>query len=270
MAFFEHGRNRYYYFDAGAGTPVVLLHGLGNSGRAWSDQVAALLRLEHRVIVPDLLGHGASSDAPASISARGQALGILALLDHLGLESAQLVGLSLGGMVALELACEVPAAVESLAVAGTFLTMKAPHRAQMLDEWIDALAQPDGCLKRFKATWPALVGESFAASPQGQRLYQAWHAQAATQGAQNQINWCQGMKHYDLSERLQRIDAPTLVLACEHDRMSPVAEADEIARRIARCRRVTLTGEGHVFNVPHALAFNYELAFFLQEHPQHA
>lgn len=269
MAFFEHNRNRYYYFDAGAGTPTLLLHGLGNSGRAWTDQVGALLRLGHRVIVPDLLGHGASSNAPEHITPHLQAQELIALLDHLGLASTQLIGLSLGGMIALELACTYPDAVDKLVVAATFASMNSAARHHQLDEWVENLCQPDGCLKRFKTTWPQLVGSSFAASSQGQSLYQAWHAQAAMQRARCQIHWCEGMKTYDPSDRLSHIQAPTLVLAADGDRISPPGEAEAIARRIAHAQLITFPGDGHVFNVSHAPAFNRALSGFLQEQQRH-
>jgi 3-oxoadipate enol-lactonase len=269
MAFFIHGQHRHYYHDTGSGSPVLLLHGFANSGRAWMPQLSALLGLGHRVIVPDLLGHGASSDAPEGITAHAQALEILALLDHLGLDSVQLVGLSLGGMVALEMACHAPHAVEKLIVAGTFASMNTAHRKGLLSEWAAALGKQDGCLKHFKSSWPALVGADFAASPRGQRLYQAWHAQAAQLRAHNQIRWCEGMKQYDLTGHLQRIQAATLVLAAEFDPISPSAEAEAICNNIGHARLATLAGEGHVFNIPLAQAFNQATGAFLQEPLHH-
>lgn len=264
MAFFEHGRNRYYYFDAGSGAPVLLLHGLGNSGRAWSEQVVALLHLGRRVIVPDLLGHGASSAALTPVSPAEQAQALVALLDHLGLESAQVVGLSLGGMVALELAIACPQAVEVLVVAATFASMASSARQRQLDEWIAQLDQPDGCLKRFEASWPALVGRTFAASGDGLRLYQAWHAQAAQQRPRCQIHWCEGMKTYDLGDQLQQIQAPTLVLATDGDLISPLDEARLIAASVPCAHLITFAGDSHVFNLPLAPAFNQALLDRLQ------
>jgi 3-oxoadipate enol-lactonase len=270
MAFFTQGPHRHYYYDAGAGSPVLLLHGLGNSGRAWMPQVSALLGLGHRVIVPDLLGHGASSQAPEGITAHAQALQMLALLDHLGLESTHVIGLSLGGMVALEMACHVPHVVQKLIVAGTFAHMNDRHRQAMLSDWADGLRQTDGCLKRFKSTWPALVGAEFAASSRGQRLYQAWHAQAAQLATANQVHWCQGMQQYDLREQLPAIQAATLVLAATGDQLSPRSEAELLNERIGHAQLLTLAGDGHVFNIPLAPAFNQAMGSFLQAQPEHA
>lgn len=264
MAFFDHSEDRYYYFDAGAGTPIVLLHGLGNTGRVWAPQVVDMLRLGHRVIIPDLLGHGASSNVGRVFTAHEQAQAIVALLEFLGLESAIFIGLSLGGMVALEVATHYPDAVDKLVVAGTFKTMATPHRQHMLDNWIEALTQPYGCLKRFKSSWTDLVGNTFAGTSAGLMCYQAWHAQAAAQDARNTINWCEGMKRYDAGPKLGLITIPTLVLAGEADPMSSVAEAHEIAYQITSAAVKVVAGEGHVFNVPCDGEFNRLVTDFLQ------
>ena len=266
MAFFDHSEDRYYYFDAGAGTPIVLLHGLGNTGRVWAPQVVDMLRLGHRVIIPDLLGHGASANVGRVFTAHEQAQAIVALLEFLGLESAFFIGLSLGGMVALEVAAQYPDAVDKLVVAGTFKTIATPHRQQMLDSWIEALTQPDGCLKRFKSSWTDLVGQAFADTSAGMMCYQAWHAQAAAQDARNPVNWCEGMKRYDVGPRLGLITAPTLVLAGEADPMSSVAEAQAIGDLIPSAKVEVVAGEGHVFNVPCAAEFNRLVTDFLQGH----
>ena len=264
MAFFDHGGDRYYYFDAGAGVPVLLLHGLSNTGRAWAPQVVEMLRLGHRVIVPDLLGHGASGPVKRTFTAYEQGQATLALLEFLGLESAAFVGLSLGGMVALEVAAMSPDAVDKLVVAGTFRTMATPNRQQMLDTWIEALQQSDGCLKRFKSSWIDLVGSVFADSSLGMTWYQAWHAQAATQDADNLINWCEGMKSYDLGQKLRLITAPTLVLAGATDPISPISEAQGVADQIRSAMVDVVPGGGHVFNVSSANEFSHRTNDFLQ------
>jgi 3-oxoadipate enol-lactonase len=74
--------------------------------------------------------------------------------------------------------------------------------------WIKALRQSDGCLKRFKSSWIDLVGNVFADFPLGMAWYQAWHAQAAMQDSYDVINWCEGMKRYDMGKKLGFITAP--------------------------------------------------------------
>jgi len=264
MTFFEHDNDRYYYFDAGAGTPIVLLHGFGNTGRAWTQQVVELKRLGHRVIVPDLLGHGASGPVRRVMTAREQGKAIAALLQFLGLESAAFIGLSLGGMIALEIAADYPKAVDKLIVAATFRTMATLPRQRMLNAWIEAISQPDGCVKRFKSNWAELVGNAFADSPAGLAWYQAWHAQAALQEPRNHIHWCEGMKFYDISQRLGQITAPTLILAGETDAMSPLDESQALSDAINSAERVVVAGGGHVINVSCAAEFNRHTVHFLR------
>lgn len=264
MAFFDHCGDRYYYFDAGAGAPVLLLHGLSNTGRAWTPQVAEMVRLGHRVIVPDLLGHGASGPLERPFTAYEQGQATLALLEFLGLESAAFIGLSLGGMVALEVATMSPKAVDKLLVAGTFRTMVTPNRQQMLNVWIEALRQSDGCLKRFKSSWTDLVGKAFADTPLGTAWYQAWHAQAAIQDPRNQINWCEGMKVYDVGQKLGLVTAPTLVLAGAEDPVSPISESQGIAAQIRSAVVDVVPGGGHVFNISSAHEFNRRTNDFLR------
>lgn len=263
MAFFEHTGDRYYYFDAGAGTPVVLLHGLANTGRAWGPQASALVQQGYRVIIPDLLGHGASGPVARVFTAREQAVAIIALLQHLELESASFAGLSLGGMVALEIATQHPRTVDKLVVAGTFKTMATLPRQRLLNSWIEVLLQPDGCLTRFETSWSDLVGVDFAQSPQGLMYYQAWQAHAAIQAPRGLVQWCEGMKFYDAGPSLNAITAPTLVLAGASDPLSSRAEAQDITDLTPGASMAVVPGGGHVFNVSSAEAFNQHLIEFL-------
>jgi 3-oxoadipate enol-lactonase len=96
------------YEDVGAGRPVVLLHGFTNFGLSWSPQLSPLVHSGYRVIVPDLRGHGASSAAEKPSAVADLAADIGALLDRLDISDAGICGLSLGGMIALQLAIDRP------------------------------------------------------------------------------------------------------------------------------------------------------------------
>ena len=104
---------RIYYETDGAGDPVVLIHAGVANLRMWDDQVAAL-RDSYRVIRYDTRGYGLTETDAVEFSNRAD---IAALLDHLGEESAHIVGLSRGGMIALDFAIEFPRRVRSLVVA---------------------------------------------------------------------------------------------------------------------------------------------------------
>ena len=102
-----------YYETHGTGSPLVLLHGGLGSGEMFGSVVPALAE-RHQVILPDLQGHGRTADIDRPLDARLMADDIAALIDHLGLDSPDVVGWSLGGGVALHTAVKYPAKVRRL------------------------------------------------------------------------------------------------------------------------------------------------------------
>ncbi|MFF7333081.1 alpha/beta fold hydrolase [Streptomyces sp. NPDC008150] len=107
-----HGYRRAYRM-AGEGPVLVLVHGIGDSSATWADLIPDLART-HTVIAPDLLGHGASDKPRADYSVAAYANGLRDLLTALGVDSATLVGHSLGGGVAMQFAYQFPERTERL------------------------------------------------------------------------------------------------------------------------------------------------------------
>src|SRR4030088_3213798 len=105
-----------YYETHGTGRPLILLHGGLASGEMFGP-VLPLLAERHRVITPDLQGHGRTADIDRPIDVRLMAGDIAALIDHLKREKPDLVGYSLGGGVALHTAAQFPAKVRRLVAA---------------------------------------------------------------------------------------------------------------------------------------------------------
>jgi pimeloyl-ACP methyl ester carboxylesterase len=104
-----------YYETHGTGRPMILLHGGLGSGEMFGP-VLSLLAEHHQVIAPDLQGHGRTADIDRPLDIRLMADDIAALVDHLGLEKPDVVGYSLGGGVALQVAVKYPAKVRRLVV----------------------------------------------------------------------------------------------------------------------------------------------------------
>jgi pimeloyl-ACP methyl ester carboxylesterase len=112
-----HGHRRAFRM-AGKGDPVLLIHGIGDSSDTWRDVMPGLAR-SHRVIAPDLLGHGHSDRPRADYSLAAYANGMRDLLSVLGVERATIVGHSLGGAVAMQFAYQFPERCERLVLVGT-------------------------------------------------------------------------------------------------------------------------------------------------------
>jgi pimeloyl-ACP methyl ester carboxylesterase len=113
-----------YYETYGEGRPLVLLHGGLGSGEMFGPIIPALAA-QHQVIVPDLQGHGRTADIDRPIDPRLMADDIAALIDHLGLEDPDVVGWSLGGMVALLTAAKYPAKVRRMVAASANIAPEA-------------------------------------------------------------------------------------------------------------------------------------------------
>src|SRR5207248_8411073 len=116
--FVRIGNARIRYVAAGAGTPVVFIHGLGASLYAWRKNLAPVMAAGYRVVALDLLGFG-SSDKPAhGYTNTAYAQLVVALMDSLHLPDAVLVGHSMGGAIAAELAIASPTRVRGLVLIG--------------------------------------------------------------------------------------------------------------------------------------------------------
>jgi len=107
-----------HYDERGAGAPLVFLHGIAGDHLYWKGQMRAFAR-RFRCLAPDNRDAGQSGPAVAPYTIGDLAADVAALLDTLGLPEAHLVGLSLGGMIALELAVAYPSRVRSLFLVGT-------------------------------------------------------------------------------------------------------------------------------------------------------
>src|SRR6476620_150170 len=107
-----HG-NELRYTDVGDGPPIVFVHGLMSSSRTWTSQVERLSD-RHRVIAPDLFGHGESAKPVGDYSISAHAASLRDLFDAIGIESATLVGHSLGGGIVLQFAYLFPQRIDAI------------------------------------------------------------------------------------------------------------------------------------------------------------
>lgn len=112
------------YIDEGEGPIVVLLHGLAGDHKAWLPQIAAL-KSKYRVIAIDNPGSGLSSHVTAPTNLKRIAQAVVVLLNHLGLHEVDIIGRSMGGAIAQEIALAAPQRVRGLALAGSFAKLDA-------------------------------------------------------------------------------------------------------------------------------------------------
>lgn len=255
-----------YYVDVGSGIPIVLIHDLGSCGRAWARQIPFLRQAGYRVIVPDLPGHGASSHPDRTLDTPALASALEHLLDHLGLDSATLVGLSFGGAIALTMAIDAPSRVGKLVVCNGFSNSTADDAVRRFELWKAGFQRDDGAIRWFEDMWPLLVSAEYAQSEDGEIAYQIGHAQAAATNPAYLARLCDGIASYDVRRRLNLVRSETLVLQSEDDGIHPAIEGQRLAAMIPGARFGMLPGSGHHPNVDRAGTFNWTLLRFLAGH----
>jgi 3-oxoadipate enol-lactonase len=127
-----------HYLIRGRGEPLLLIHGLGDSGADWAFQVAALEK-RFQVIVPDLPGCGHSPPPRNEYTIEGFAEALWSLLDHLKVPQTNIIGFSLGGAVALEMAAQRPAYVPRLGLINSLATYRPDDWHKWLETNVSAL-----------------------------------------------------------------------------------------------------------------------------------
>jgi 3-oxoadipate enol-lactonase/4-carboxymuconolactone decarboxylase len=215
--------------------PVLLLHSIGTSLHVWDPQAAALAR-RYRVIRPDLRGHGASGVPDFPYSMAQMAADQVALLDALGIKQAHVVGLSIGGCIAMRMAADAPDRVASLVALDTALEFPP---FDLWQERIDAVLEK-GTVALVEAVMPRWVANPALPSSQGLRRMllntdRVGYAAAAA-----------ALRDARATDVAGRIAVPTTVVVGERDIPSPPDVAKRIADGIPGARFVVIPGAAHV------------------------
>ncbi|MGQ8631011.1 alpha/beta fold hydrolase [Agrobacterium sp. DKPNP3] len=264
MAYYESQGRRNYFMEFGKGRPVLLLHGISNSGRAWGPQIPALVEAGYRTIVPDHAGHGASARLSSPFSVADIADDTQRLLAYLGVDDLDVVGLSLGGMVALELALRQPSRIRRLVVANSFCKTDTPEFKAMAEGWASVFEQANGPEARLEQNWLVSVSPSFQATPEGIRTYQVWHGIAATSDGGSLAQVARGITTFDVSSRLRELSMPILFIAGSIDRMSPPELSHHMAMQTPNSEVTVIQGAAHISNADSPDHFTTRLLAFLQ------
>lgn len=244
---------------AGEGAPMLLLHGFTGTARTWSAQLETW-SADHRVIAPDLLGHG-GSDAPADAAAYAlerQAAALAELLGLLEAVPATVVGYSMGARLALVLALEQPKAVDRLVLESPSPGIADPdERAQRraADERLADDIQRHG-VDAFVARWEAMpMFASHATLPPAVQARQRAERQRHTSSglAASLRGAGQGVME-PLQARLAQITQPALVLAGALDVVG-LERARSVATALAGARLEVIDGAGHTPHLEAPAAF---------------
>ncbi|MCA9606673.1 MAG: alpha/beta hydrolase [Myxococcales bacterium] len=234
-----------YRLHGTQGPPVLMIMGLGMRGVVWRPQIDGLAK-DHRLVTFDNRGIGESEDVGGRWTMRDMAADAERLLDTLGWDTAHVVGVSMGGMIAQELALAAPGRLRSLTLIathaggpGAFLPSFAGVRGFLgtnllpEDQRVNALA---GLL------YPADFLRSVDREALRQRMADQLGGRAASSTRKKQV-WA--VMHHDTRARLAKLDVPTLVVTSEKDALVLPARQHDLVRRIPRARHVRFDRAGH-------------------------
>jgi len=247
MASATIGDHELFYERTGRGEPLLLIMGMSGTHLTWGEPFLEALRRDFDVVVYDHRGIGRSSAAQAGYSIADLADDAAELLGVLGWESAHVVGISMGGMVAQQLALRHPERVRTLTLGCTYAG--GPRAALTGPEVLERLQSSWGAGDRERAIrtgWEVNVSPGFAADDaqfaEFRRVAMELPANLPAIFAQ-----MEAIAGHDTSPRLKDISAATLVIHGSEDQMLPVANARLIAEAIPDARLEVFEGVGHLF-----------------------
>jgi pimeloyl-ACP methyl ester carboxylesterase len=256
-----------YYEVHGRGEPLLLIMGLGANTTGWFAQVPGFSR-EYQVIAFDNRGAGRSDKPDEPYTLAQMADDAVGLLDHLGIGSAHVFGMSLGGMIAQQVVLKNPERVRALMLGGT--TAGGPTAIfagpEVVQTFISLAGMP--LIQAIDAGLALVYSENYIKEKKGElvrRMILNAHLTAPMYAFKRQFMAIVG---FDTTARLAQIKAPTLVLAGTADRVMPLENSRALAAGIAGAKLVEFEGAGHGFLVERAPEVNGAVLGFLREHRQ--
>jgi 3-oxoadipate enol-lactonase len=236
-----------YWERSGRGEPLLLIQGMSGTHLAWGEPFLSRLEPDFDCVVFDNRGIGNSAEVTQPFTISDLAADTVAVMDAADLDTAHVLGISMGGMIAQQLALAAPDRIRTLTLGCTYSggpgsSLIAPEDAGPLLE-----AMASGNLDRvFKAAYEVNLSPAFRAeeSHWDDFVAMAGALPARQQTVQLQLGAIGG---HDTQARLAEIAAPTLVVHGTADKMIPVANGKLIASLIPGARLELLDGVGHMF-----------------------
>jgi 3-oxoadipate enol-lactonase len=251
-----------HYEVTGSGSPVLLVHGLGSCVKDWELQVPPLAE-RHTVVTVDLRGHGESEKPAGPYRMQMFSSDIVHLLETLRLGPAHVVGISLGGMVAFQLAVDAPSLVKSLVIINSGPSVVP----RSIGQWLALRAR----FWALRLVGIRRLGEKIAAvnfpDPGQEALRKALAERIASNDVAAYRATMQAIVGWSVEERIASIGCPVLVVAADHD-YTPVSLKEAYVAKMPHARLAVVERSRHVTTADQPAALNRLLLEFLEDAPK--
>jgi len=263
MAFAKlHDAELFYQWDGPKGAPVLMFsNSLGTTHRMWDAQIEAFTK-DFRLLRYDSRGHGQSSMAPGPYNIAQLAGDVVQLLDALKLERVFYCGLSIGGMVGMQLGINAASRFNKIVLCNTAAKIGTP------DTWNARItAVQEGGMK---AVGGAVVDRWLTAGWRAAHPGETANVQAMveTANAAGYVATCAAVRDADFREKLHTVEAPALILAGTHDPATTPADGHFLESRIRGAKYAELP-TAHLSNIEARDEFNRTVSGFLKSQGAH-
>jgi 3-oxoadipate enol-lactonase len=249
----------------GAGPLLVFLHGIGGNRTNWRDQLPSFSAHFHAVAW-DARGYGLSEDYPGPLDFGDFAHDLASVLQFFKTQRAHLIGLSMGGLIAMDFYGRYPAQVATLTICDS-LTGFGHLGENDRREFIRLRQQPLLEGKEPKDIAP-IVARTLIGPSARPGSFDRLVASMSALHKESYLKTIAASANYSRDLELEKIAAPTHVVVGDEDRLTPPAMSHEIARRIPHAQLTLIHGAGHLSNIEQPEEFNREvLAFVLKHRP---
>ena len=246
-----------YYEDSGEGEPLLLLHGLGSSSRDWEPQINDF-KSHFRLITPDFRGHGSSTKSPGPYTMRLLAGDTADLLRELNAYPAQILGMSLGGMVALQLALDFPDLVSKLVIVNSVAELIPRSISNVLGYWQRLLI-----IRLFgMEKMGRVLADRFFDKPDQEPMKEVFVKRWSENHKPSYRAALKAAYGWSVRERLGEIKVPTLVIGADGDYFS-TEDKEAYTALIPGARLVVIENTKHALPAEKPGEFNQAVKDFL-------
>jgi 3-oxoadipate enol-lactonase len=251
---------RIYYESIGEGQPLVFIHGLGSSTKDWEKQVA-FFSSRYRVVTFDCRGHGQSDKPRGRYSIRTFAEDTAALIKALGIAPAHIVGLSMGGMIAFQLAVDEPDMVKTMVIvnSGPALILHT-----LREKWMFFKRR---LIVRFLGMrmLGKFLGNVLLPDPEQAQIKKIFVERWSENDRLAYLASMKALFGWSVIDKLGNIQCPSLIITADQD-YTPAAAKEAYASLMPRAKVIVINKSRHLTPIDQAQAFNDAVMDFLSQH----